>query len=110
YRDTGGDTLPLLPVVTLPQGKTVDSPGVRGELAQVDKRLERALPHARIASYASTGDKAFVSHDGRTVFAIAYPPADPKSQFGDNPGAEKRARAALHGATVGGAPVHLTGF
>src|SRR5438477_7316760 len=73
YRDTGGDTLPLLPVVTLPQGKTVDSPGVRGELAQVDKRLERALPHARIASYASTGDKAFVSHDGRTVFAIAYP-------------------------------------
>jgi RND superfamily putative drug exporter len=110
YRDTGGDTPPLLPVVTLPQGKTLDSPGVGRELAQVDQRLKRALPRARIASYASTGDKAFVSDDGRTVFAIAYPPADPNSQFGDNPDAEKAARAALDGAIVGGAPVHLTGF
>jgi RND superfamily putative drug exporter len=110
YRGTGSYTPPLLPVVTLPQGKTVDSPGVHGELAKVDQHLERALPNARIASYASTGDKAFVSNDGRAVFALAYPPADPNSQFGDNPAAEKAARAALQGATVGGAPVHLTGF
>ena len=27
YRGTGGDTAPLVPVVTLPEGETVDSPG-----------------------------------------------------------------------------------
>jgi RND superfamily putative drug exporter len=110
YHDTGGDSAPLLPVVTLPAGKTVDSPGVRNELTRVDQRLERALPNARIASYASTGDKTFVSNDRRTLFAVVYPPADPDSQFGDNAKAEKAARAALRGATVAGAPVHLTGF
>src|SRR5215213_3662198 len=53
YAGTGGDTAPLLPVVTLPQGKTVDSPGVRADLRAVEARMERALPRARVASYAS---------------------------------------------------------
>jgi RND superfamily putative drug exporter len=110
YANTGGDTAPFLPVVTLPAGKTVDSPGVRAELRAVESRLERALPGARIASYASTGDRAFVSADGRTTFAIAYPRRDPNSAFGENPDAAKRARAELRGVTVAGAPVHLTGY
>jgi RND superfamily putative drug exporter len=110
YGGTGGITAPLVPVVTLPAGKTVDSPGIRAQLAAIDARLARALPHARIASYATTGNRAFVSRDGRTVFAVAYPPRDRDQPFGDNPKAEKRARAALRGATVAGAPVHLTGF
>src|SRR6185503_5139220 len=110
YGRTGGDSLPLVPVVTLPAGKTVDSPGVRRELAAVDARLADSLPGARIASFASTGDRAFVSRDGRTVFAVAYPKRDPDQPFGDNPKAEKRARRALHGVTVAGAPVHLSGF
>jgi putative drug exporter of the RND superfamily len=110
YRGTGGDSSPLLPVVTLPQGKTVSSPGVKADLAGLDKRLNKALPGARIASYASTGDKAFVSKDGRTTFALAYPRPDRDSQFGENPKAEKAARHALGGATVAGQPVHLTGF
>ncbi len=50
YRGTGGDTAPLLPVVTLPKGKTVDSADIRTELRQLDGRLEKALPNARIAS------------------------------------------------------------
>jgi RND superfamily putative drug exporter len=110
YRGTGGDSAPLLPVVTLPKGQTVDSPGVRAELSRVDARLREALPGSRIASYASTGDKAFVSGDGRTTFALAYPRPDPGSTFGENPQAERAARHALQGATVGGAPVRLTGF
>jgi RND superfamily putative drug exporter len=110
YANTGGDTAPFLPVVKLPAGKTVDSPGVRADLGAVDSRLERALPGARIASYASTGDRAFVSADGRTTFAIAYPRRDPNSAFGENPDAAKRARAELRGVTVAGAPVHLTGY
>src|SRR4030095_2509929 len=39
----GGDrngTSPLLPVVTLPKGETVDSPGVRSELSTLDRRLD----------------------------------------------------------------------
>jgi RND superfamily putative drug exporter len=104
-----GDSAPLVPVVTLPEDKTVDSPGVRPDLQRIDADLAKALPNSRIASYASTGDDTFVSDDGRTTYALVYPtPSD--SAFGDNPDAEKDARAALQGATVGGAPVHLTGF
>ena len=109
----GGDrngTAPLLPVVTLPEGNTVDSPGVRSELARIDARLDRALPGARIASYASTGDRTFVSDDGRTVYALVYPQPDPDATFGENPRAEKAASGVLEGATVAGQPVHLTGF
>src|SRR5215211_437602 len=54
YDDTGGNGAPLIPVVALPDGKTVDSAGVREQLAQVDKRLERALPRVRFDDTATT--------------------------------------------------------
>jgi RND superfamily putative drug exporter len=110
YGNTGGDTPPLVPVVTLPEGKTVDSKGVRAELAVIDDRLHEALPGARIASFASTGDRTFVSKDGRTIFALAYPPPDPHSQWGEAREAAKAAGRALEGLTVAGAPVRLTGI
>ena len=110
YRGTGGDTSPLVPVVKLPEGTSADSPSVRADLTKVDRALEKALPNSRLASYASTGDKTFLSDDGRTTFAIVYPQPDPDSAFGENPKAEKAASAALEGATVAGQPVHLTGF
>jgi putative drug exporter of the RND superfamily len=95
FHGTGGDTAPIVPVVTLPPGKTVNSPGIHSQLAQVDKRLEHALPGARVASYASTGNRAFVSANGRTTFAIVYPQPDPNAAFGENPDAAKAARAAV---------------
>ena len=110
YNGTGGDTAPLVPVTTLPQGETVNSPGVTSDLEQIDAKLHEALPGARIASYSSTGNDAFVSDDGRTTFALVYPTPDPDQQFGQNPQAEKAASAALEGNTVAGSPVHLTGF
>jgi putative drug exporter of the RND superfamily len=110
YGGTGSMTAPLVPVVTLPQGKTVEAEGVRDELARVDDRLRQALPGARIASFASTGDRTFVSEDGRTIFALAYPPPDPNSQWGEAPEAAKAAALALEGVTVAGAPVRLTGI
>ncbi|MGH2985173.1 MAG: MMPL family transporter, partial [Solirubrobacterales bacterium] len=110
YRGTGGDASPLLPVVTLSEGESVDSPRVRSDLERLDSRLAEALPNARMASYASTDDRTFVSEDGRTTFAIVYPTPDPGSTFGENPRAERAASAALAGTTVAGAPVHLTGF
>jgi len=110
YQGTGGDTVPLLPVVTLPEGESVDSPAVQADLAKLDADLGKALPNARIASYASTADHTFVSDDGRTTFAVVYPQPDPDSFFGENPKAEKAASAVVDGATVAGEPVLLTGF
>jgi putative drug exporter of the RND superfamily len=110
YRGTGGESPPLVPVVTIPEGESVDSPAVTRDLAAIDAKLERALPAARIASYASTGDETFVSDDGRITYAIVHPPPDPDAFFGENPRAERVARQALEGATVAGEPVKLTGF
>jgi putative drug exporter of the RND superfamily len=104
----GGDISPLVPVVALPEGTTVDSPGIREQLDAALAKVEAALPEARTASYASTGDRAFVSGDGQTTFALVYIP----NLGGVNPGqAEARlAQAALAGVTVGGSPVEVTGL
>jgi RND superfamily putative drug exporter len=110
YRGTGGQGSPLVPVVTLPAGRSADDPAVRSELQAVEAKITKALPGTRTAGYASTHDKAFLSKDRRTTFVVAYPPPDPDQPFGDNPEAEKKARAALNGATVAGAPVHLSGY
>jgi RND superfamily putative drug exporter len=110
YRGTGGNSAPLVPVVQLPAGRTVEQPAVRAELREVEDKLSAALPGARVAGYGSTGDTAFVSRDGRTAFAVAFATPDPDQPFGDNPKAERAARRALAGVTVGGAPVHLTGW
>jgi putative drug exporter of the RND superfamily len=105
----GGDSAPLVPVVTLPPGQSVDSPAVKAGLADVARRIRQAVPHARVASYPSTGDRAFVSHDGQTTFLLAYAPPKPGS-FGQNPDAVNAVRGALRGVTVAGAPVHLSGI
>ncbi|MEA2144241.1 MAG: putative drug exporter of the superfamily [Solirubrobacteraceae bacterium] len=104
----GGDIAPIVPVVQLPAGRTVDSPGISRQLDAALAKVEAALPEARTASYASTGDRAFVSDDGRTTFALVYIPA----KGGVDPGqAEaRRAQAALAGVTVGGSPVEVTGL
>jgi RND superfamily putative drug exporter len=110
FHGTGGNGAPLLPVVTLPAGSSVSSPGTVAQLRGVEARLQRALPGSRIAGYASTRSPTFVSRDGRTTFVVAYPPADRAQAFEDNPKAAKKAIAALKDVTVAGAPVHLTGF
>ena len=110
YSGTGGDAMPLLPVIALPAGKTVESPGVRSDLVKLDATLKEALPGARIASYPSTGDRAFVSRDGRTVYTLVYPNGADANEFGENPVAARKASRAVAGLTVGGAPIHVTGF
>lgn len=102
----GGDSSPLVPVVSLPKGTTVDSPGVTGELQAALDKIERALPGSRIASYADAHDRTFVSKDRRTTFALIS-----IKTAGMEPGqAEARlAQTAVRGLTVGGAPVTVTG-
>jgi RND superfamily putative drug exporter len=68
--------------------------------------VEEAAPETRSVSYASTGDSAFVSEDGRTTFALIYPIA---SFDGPSP-SEAAVERALEGATVAGEPVHVAGL
>ena len=67
-----------------------------------------ALPAARIASYASTGDRAFVSADGRTTFALVDIPA--RGGVDQGQPEARLAQKALAGVTVGGASVRVTGL
>jgi RND superfamily putative drug exporter len=60
----GGNSAPLVPVVTLPPGTSLDSPAVRSGLVEIASRIERAVPGIRVASSTSSGDRAFVSRDG----------------------------------------------
>jgi putative drug exporter of the RND superfamily len=108
YRGTGDNAAPMVPVVKLPAGTTVQS--AKGDLLQLEHKMAQTLPGSRVAGYGSTGDRSFVSSDGHTVFAIAYPLPDPDQPFGDNPEAEKKLHKALSGFTVAGAPVKLSGF
>ena len=105
----GGETLPLMPVVALPPGKTVTSPGVRDELRQIEQTAGAAVPRSRVAGFGSTGDRTFTSRDGRTAFVYVFAPRS-DDPFGNNTEVERKLRDALRGKTVGGAPVRLTGY
>ena len=104
----GGAADPLVLTVTLPAGTTVDTPGVRDELAAA---VDRAAAHGRrrrgTVSYPGTGDRGLVSADGRTTFALLYPPAG-----ADVPAYAPSVAAldpALAEIRVAGAPLRLTG-
>ena len=106
----GGNNAPLAPVVTLPAGTNVDSPAAKDGLRELAARVQHAIPDTRVASFASTGDRAFVSSSGRTTFLLAYPPPARASGFGSNQQAVRSAQAAVRGFTIAGAPVHVTGL
>ncbi|MGH2936160.1 MAG: MMPL family transporter, partial [Gaiellaceae bacterium] len=100
----GGQSQPLVAVVRVPGGVAAH----RRELGAALGRIARAMPRARIASYASTGSGAFVSADGTTTFALVYPPLSPRTGVPVS-GSLATVRRALAGVRVGGAPVRVTG-
>jgi putative drug exporter of the RND superfamily len=104
----GGDNPPLVAVVQLPAGVTVDSPGVRAELDQSFQVASTAVPHTRAASWVSTGSRAFVSADSRTTFALLYPPID-FTNSDPYASALPLVEKAVTGARVNGQPVRITG-
>ncbi|HEX6508793.1 MAG TPA: MMPL family transporter, partial [Chloroflexota bacterium] len=106
-----GNNYPDIAVLTLPRGTTVDSPGVRAQLGaalapisagqhRTNKPPWPLRPGSRVVSYASTGNRAFVSHDGRITFALIYPQDDNQDAL----------TRMLSRATVAGAHFHLTGM
>ena len=103
----GGDTAPLVVVASLPEGTTVDAAGVTAEFDALIAKVQEAAPAVRTAAYGSTGDRTFVSEDGRTTFGLVFVPAG--QGFGEAPEVEI-VRETVRGATVAGAPVTLTGY
>src|SRR5258708_28880999 len=61
FHGTGGNTSPLLPVVTLPAGKSVSSPGVDAPLAGVEAEVRNVIPGVRLPGYAGTHAPSFLS-------------------------------------------------
>jgi RND superfamily putative drug exporter len=101
----GAEARPLVPVVTLPAGTTVDSPGVRAALERAFGAVARD-PRMRVVSWASTGDRTFVSADGRTTFGLVFPPPTGPNGPDLGPGVG----AAMRGALPSAANLRVTGF
>ncbi|HVA92745.1 MAG TPA: MMPL family transporter [Chloroflexota bacterium] len=102
----GGTSNPIAAVITLPSGTTVDSPGIRPQLAAAFTRLAAVVPNSRLVSWANTSNNAFVSADRHTTFALldVYTPPD----F-SNPPWLKGLQATAGSLSVAGAGFHLTG-
>src|SRR5262245_50400758 len=68
----GGEAAPSIFVVTVPRGHTVA--GDQRQIAAAMQRVRGAMPELRVVDYAATGDRRFVTADGRTTFAYAFAP------------------------------------
>lgn len=100
---------PLVTVVRLPDGTTVDSPGVEEELGAAFDEIAAAVPNSRSADYASTGDDVFVSESGQTAYGVIwYSPAD--TAFDSAGVAIERAEEAAAELEVAGSSVQITGI
>jgi putative drug exporter of the RND superfamily len=106
---SGGHSQPIVPVVHLPAGRTVDDPRVREGLRQAFATLSRDLG-VRVASYATGGDRRFVSPDGRTTFALVSLPTHGGFHSGGDSGLAPRLAAATLAALPPGSTVRVTGI
>jgi putative drug exporter of the RND superfamily len=70
---TGGFNDPLVPVIVLPAGAKAADADVSASL-QRNLAATEQQQGARIIDLYNTGDAKFASADGRTVFALVYPP------------------------------------
>ncbi|MGO8956642.1 MAG: MMPL family transporter [Streptosporangiaceae bacterium] len=80
YR-SGGNEVPLVPVVRLPAGLAATQPQPRADLlaafgAVARIGASRNAGTSRVVSYPSTGDPGFVSADGRTTFGLVFTPTN----------------------------------
>ncbi len=104
----GGSQTPYLPVITVQAGQRVTTPAVAAATGRAFAAAARAVPHARIADYATTHDPAFITRDGRSTFALVYTPTVTNFVSAPNPG------PAIQHAVAAAAPpgwhTGITGF
>jgi putative drug exporter of the RND superfamily len=70
----GGSQTPYVAVLTAPPGQHVTSTANAAIAARAFASLHQAVPHARIADYATTGDTAFNTRNEATTYALVYTP------------------------------------
>ena len=102
----GGQLAPLIPVISLPSGTSVQA--ARPQLAAAFAKVAQVVPNTRIASYADTGNTSFISHDGRTTFGLLFMP--PSNGPDIDPKQITAVQQALAPLTIAGAHFHLTGY
>ena len=102
----GGAAAPTVAVITLPASLRIDSRGVAAEAGRVFA-AGHAVPHVRIADYATTGNRAFVTAGARSTFALVFTP-------GNQPDTLQPADIAVARAVQAAAPagwmVYVTGL
>ncbi|SEQ07742.1 putative drug exporter of the RND superfamily [Streptomyces sp. yr375] len=105
FSQTGGKNAPLLLVVTVPEGATLDSAAVREQWGDL---IAKVTPQGgRSVSYATAGGDALVSQDKRTTVALVYPPANRSNVPYEQ--SLPQIKAAVGQARIAGAQVELTG-
>ncbi|MEV0398796.1 MMPL family transporter [Actinoallomurus sp. NPDC050550] len=105
---TGGSGDPLVPVIVLPAGRTVDSPGVRAQVGRAFTAAATAV-HGRAVSYADTGDRRLVGRDARTTFGFVYMPSGQGGGMRATTPTEP-VTAAMRAALPPGATLRVTGM
>ena len=102
----GGSQEPYVPVLTVAPGQRVTDPAVAAETGRVFGAIRQSAPDVRIADFSATGDRQFVTRDGRTTFALVF--TQPSSGFG-GPGMAPAISRAVEGALPAGWHFGLTG-
>ena len=97
-----GEQPPHVAVFTTPGKDVTKATAIGTALASIPEEF----PGFRVGSYFSTGDRAYVSGDGHTMFATIYPSGQPG--FGSD-SRSGEVRHALQQAVPPGVQVHLTG-
>jgi RND superfamily putative drug exporter len=97
---------PAIPVITLPSGQTVDTPGIRAQLATGFASVAKAIPNSRIVDYASTGDRSFVTSDGQSTFALVFTERPPYGR----PDPQTKIQPAMAAVAPAGWRVEVTGI
>ncbi|MCA1707967.1 MAG: MMPL family transporter [Actinobacteria bacterium] len=110
----GGYERPFVPVITLPEGQTVDSSGVEDALDRAFAAVAEAND-ARVVSHADSGDENFIGDDGRTTFGLVFGrPVEqgglPGGALGEIPDPSPAITEAMQPELPPGAALHVTGL
>ena len=101
----GAESPPSILAVTVPDGQSVA--GDKRQIASAFDAVRVANPRLRVVDLGSTQDRVFVTGDGRTTYALLFPPL--ARNFNQKP-LSRQAAAVLERSLPGGYRVAATGL
>jgi len=101
---------PVVPVITVPAGTSVQAADVVARTARAFDAAGRVLGRSRVIDYANTADRAFSTRDARTTFALIAPRPSNSLSSGPTPAQTQRAVTAMRSAVPAGWQVGVTGI